>query len=214
MPLLQAKALLFDMDGTLIDTSAVIERLWRTWAESYGVDTDVLLRQAHGRRAIDTIQRFGPSGIDHNAEAKNLNHLASLETNGIVAIPGAQTFLEQLAPHEWAIVTSAQREIAKAWLSVAGLPKPEIMICAEDVCTSKPDPEGYLLAAKLLKCAPENAVVFEDSEAGLIAARAAGSKVIGIGVSHHLSYLADDWFPDFRAAIVKRRPDGCLTLLS
>ena len=96
VPLLQAKALLFDMDGTLIDTSAVIERLWRTWAESYGVDTDVLLRQAHGRRAIDTIQRFGPSGIDHNAEAKNLNHLASLETNGIVAIPGAQTFLEQL----------------------------------------------------------------------------------------------------------------------
>lgn len=200
----QARALLFDMDGTLLDSSEVIEKIWRGWAAIYNVDAEELLSQAHGRRAIETVRRFAPSGIDAVKEADALNRQAAEETVGIVAISGAQSLLQELMPQEWAIVTSAQRALAERWLKMAKLPQPTIMICAEDVGASKPSPEGYILAGQLLKCELSDAFIFEDAEAGFVAAREAGATVIGVGVSTHLSHLADKWILDYQAVKIDR----------
>ena len=98
------------------------------------------------------------------------------QTGEIAPMEGAETFLSQLRAAEWAVVTSAPRELSQHWLAAAGLPVPDLIIGADQVSRSKPDPEGYALAASLLGSAPERAIVFEDAEAGLNAGRAAGAK--------------------------------------
>jgi sugar-phosphatase len=175
----------------------IIEAIWRRWASKHGIDVTALLSQAHGRRAIETVRLFAPSGLDPETEAAWLNQQAAQETTGIAAIKGAASLLSALEAHEWAIVTSAQRLLAEHWLTAAGLPQPTVIIAAEDVAHSKPNPGGYVLAAQHLGCPPSSAVVFEDAQAGLEAGRQAGAKVIGVGGSRHLSHLADAWISDF-----------------
>ena len=136
------------------------------------------------------------------------NQQAAKETRGIKPVPGAKAFLAQLRPDEWAIVTSAKRIIAEQWLAVAGMPQPETLIAAEDVSRSKPDLEGYRLAAQRLGCEASEAIVFEDAEAGLQAGRRAGAKVVGIGSAGHLFHLADTWISSFRQVDLLREPLG------
>jgi sugar-phosphatase len=205
---MRGQIFLFDMDGTLIDSNGVIEEIWHRWAGRHGLDGPEVLAKAHGRQAAETIRLFAPAGIDQVAETAWIHEEATKETNGIRATPGAKAFLAQLRPDEWAIVTSAKRFIAEQWLAAAGLPQPEVFIAAEDVSRSKPDPEGYRLAAKRLAHEASEAIVFEDAQAGLEAGRQAGAKVVGIGSASHLIHLADTSISSFRQVDLLREPLG------
>lgn len=206
------KIFLFDMDGTLIDSNGVIEEIWYRWAERHGLAGDAVLAKAHGRQAAETVRLFAPEGVDQAAETAWINEQAAKKTHGIRATPGAREFLAALRHDEWAIVTSAKRFIAEQWLAAAGLPQPETFVAAEDVSRSKPDPEGYRLAARRLGHEASEAIVFEDAQAGLEAGRAAGAKVVGIGSAIHLFHLADSWITSFREVDLIRESLGGFTL--
>lgn len=205
---MRGKVFLFDMDGTLIDSTELIEEIWHRWADRHGIDGHAVLAKSHGRQAIETIRLFGPEGIDAEAETAWFNEQAAKGTQRIKAVMGAQAFLSKLEPHEWAIVTSANRSLAEDWLAAAGLPQPKTFIAAEDVSRSKPDPEGYRKAAELLGFESTEAIVFEDAQAGMEAGRGAGAKVVGIGSSNHLAHLADSWIADFCAIQAFREASG------
>ncbi|MET7245921.1 HAD family hydrolase [Methylobacterium sp. EM32] len=192
-----AEALLFDMDGTLVDSTPVITGLWRRWCDRHGIDAAALLNVSHGQRTIETVRRFAPPGVDPDAEAAALGEAAASARDGLVAVPGAADLLRVLPRSRWAVVTSADRAVARSWLALAGLPLPEVLVTAEDVGAGKPDPEGYLLAARRLGCAPARAVVFEDAPAGLAAGRASGARVVALATTLGPDALADhDWVPD------------------
>jgi mannitol-1-/sugar-/sorbitol-6-phosphatase len=206
--ILATEALLFDMDGTLVDSTRVITSLWRQWSARHGVDAAALLEVSHGRRTIETVRRFAPPGVDPEAEAVALGEAAAAARDGLVAVPGAADLLRALPRSRWAVVTSADLAVARSWLVLAGLPLPEVLVTAEDVAAGKPDPEGYLLAAQRLGCAPQRAVVFEDAPAGLAAGRASGARVVALATTLGSDALADhDWVRDF-SGIVFTPEDG------
>jgi len=175
-------AFLFDMDGTLLDSSAVVERVWLTWARQHGIDAKALLTDLHGVRAEDTIRRFAGPGLDIARETEWILQAELHDVEGVVALEGIGAFIERLAPDAWAVVTSATFALATVRLRAANLPLPEVFITAEDVKRGKPDPEGFLLAAKRLGVRIEECLVFEDSPAGVAAAKAAGAHVAIVGL--------------------------------
>ena len=175
------KAFLFDMDGTLLNSAASAERVWGDWARRHGLDVPAFLRTMHGRRSEDTLRDSGVAGLDIAAEAQAITDAEIDDTAGTVEIAGAAAFLATLPTSAWTIVTSASRALAEARLQAAGLPLPPLMITAEDISKGKPDPEGYLLAAKRLGVSPGDCLVFEDAEPGVRAGAAAGADVIVIG---------------------------------
>ena len=177
-------AFLFDMDGTLIDSIAAAERIWEQWARKHGLDVAVVVKAMHGVRAIETIRRFGPPGIDVEAEAAALTQAEIDDLDGIVAIDGADRFLRSLPPDAWAIVTSAPRALALPRLRVAGLPVPRVLVTADDVARGKPAPDCFLAAAAALGFPIRDCLVWEDAPAGIEAAEAAGATVIVIGATH------------------------------
>ncbi len=203
MPLLTGKtlpayAIAFDMDGTLIHSTAVVERVWRTWADEHRLDTRHLLRNIHGRRAVEVVQRFGPAHLDPVREAARLADISKSALEGLIEVKGAKALLATVPRNRWAIVTSAPRELAKAWLRYVGIPIPDIFITAEDVANGKPDPSGYRAAAAALTCRPEKMVVFEDVPAGFEAAERAGAKLVALATTHTPDDLGDrDWITDF-----------------
>ena len=176
-----AKAFAFDMDGTIVDSTDLIGRLWREWAAKHKLDADPILRAAPGRKAIDIVRQFGPPGINPEVEAGKLAASAARETIGLREIAGAKRFLKSLPLERWAIVTSAERKLADRWLSFLQFPRPSVLITSEDVNNGKPSPDGYLLATKQLGYRPEDLVAFEDSDSGLKAALAAGLRSVAIG---------------------------------
>ncbi|MFS8050207.1 HAD family hydrolase [Rhizobium sp. BR 314] len=173
-------AVLFDMDGTLVDSRAVVERVWSGWARRHGLDLQKILAVSHGRRTIDTVRQFDLPGMDPADEARQLEAIEAEEDEGIVAVCGAQQFVDQLGNEQWAVVTSAGRSLAVKRLTAAGLPIPEILITAQDVVRGKPDPQGYLLAAERLSVSPGRCLVFEDAPAGIEAGLRAGCDVVAI----------------------------------
>ncbi|WP_373414526.1 HAD family hydrolase [Ensifer aridi] len=176
-------ALLFDMDGTLLNSMAVVERVWGAWAVRNGIDPIAFLPSVHGVRAIDTISKLGLL-IDPVQEARDLAEAEIADVEGIVEIPGARAFLNALPPEKWAIVTSAPLELAARRLAAASIPLPRLMVTGEDVSAGKPDPQGYLLAAARLGVRPEDCLVFEDAPAGILAGKAAGAEVAVITGAH------------------------------
>lgn len=178
---LTSEALLFDMDGTLVDSTPVVERTWRRFARRLDLDAEEILRTAHGRRTGETVARFVPEGVDAGAETARLVAEEIADTEGIVAVPGALELLTSLPKDRWAIVTSASRELAVRRMHAAGLPLPRILVSADDVTRGKPDPEGYLTAARRLRVRPAAAIVFEDAEAGLLAAAASAATPVVVG---------------------------------
>ncbi|WP_413757016.1 HAD family hydrolase [Streptomyces sp. MMBL 11-3] len=182
---LTARALLLDMDGTLVNSDAVVERVWRRWADRHGLDGDEVMKVVHGRQGYASMAVLLPGRPMEQNHADNARMLAeeTADMDGVVAIEGAGEFLESLrvqgVPH--ALVTSADVALSTARMGAAGLSMPELRITAESVGASKPDPEGFLKGAAELGVAPEECVVFEDSGAGISAGRSAGMRVVGVG---------------------------------
>lgn len=182
-PSLTARGLLLDMDGTLVNSDAVVERVWRDWAVSKGVDPAAVLSIAHGRQGHLTMADVFPDRpmeVNH-AENEALLTRETRELDGIVPVAGALAFMAAVEAVPHALVTSADCGLATARMRAAEVRMPDVCITAEHVSASKPDPEGFLKGAAELGLPPEECLAFEDSGAGIAAARAAGMRVVGVG---------------------------------
>lgn len=186
---LRCRALLFDLDGVLADSTASVEHHWRRWAAAHGFDGDAIMHVVHGRRAIDTIRDVAPQ-LDAERELAALVEAEAGDTTGVVAAPGAAALLPRLPAGGWAVVTSGVRLVALARLRASGLPEPPLLVAADMIARGKPDPEGYLTAARRLGRAPADCVVIEDAPAGLAAARAAGMRCVALTTTHAAAELA------------------------
>ncbi|GGV78090.1 hydrolase [Streptomyces gelaticus] len=171
------------MDGTLVNSDAVVERCWRRWALREGLDPEAALEVVHGRQGYATMAVLLPDRPMEQNHADNRAMLAeeTADTDGVVPIGGAHAFMDAIAALPHALVTSADEALARARMTASGLRMPEVRVTAENVGASKPDPEGFLKGAAELGFAASDCVVFEDSEAGIAAARAAGMRVVGVG---------------------------------
>jgi mannitol-1-/sugar-/sorbitol-6-phosphatase len=186
---LRCDALLFDLDGVLVDSRACVERILREWSRANALAPDRVIRVAHGRRTIETVRIVAPH-LDAEREASTLTEIESTATEGVQPIPGARELLNSLPRSRWAVVTSGGRDVATLRLAHTGLPQPSTLICAEDVRRGKPDPEGYLSAAARLGFEPDACVVVEDAPAGLEAARHAGIRAVGVATTFDVALLA------------------------
>ena len=205
-------ALLLDLDGVLVDSTAAVERHWRTFARSHDLDAEVLLGVVHGRRSADVIVDIADQlRTTLSAALAAYDALDMGDQEGVVATAGASALIESLPIGRWAVVTSGGTEVAAARLEAAGLRQPPLMITAQDVKEGKPAPEPYLLAAHRLGMSPDTCLVVEDAPAGLEAGRAAGSRTVGVLGTHGAHELdADFHVPDLRAISVESTPGGRL----
>ena len=184
------RAFLFDIDGTLVDSSASIEHVWQQVATEFGVDADRVLGACHGRRDVDVVEEFFEPGA-RDAVIERVNVLDTQFVNGAVPAPGARQLLATLDDGQWAAVTSGPRPLMAARLRAAGLPVPPVLITADDVHFGKPHPEGFLLAAAALGVPPASCVVVEDSPAGVAAGKAAGALVVAVTTTHPADLLSE-----------------------
>lgn len=196
---LACDALLFDLDGVLIDSSACIVRNWRVWAEPHGIDVAEIMKVAHGVRSVEAIRQVAPH-LDAEAEAARLTALELMNADDVIAMPDAHALLAALPADAWTIVTSGGADLAKARLRAVGLPIPTTMVTADDVTQGKPAPEPYLLGAKRLGVSPDRCLVVEDAPAGIQAGRAAGIRVLGVSSTHTRAELLEQGV----AALVER----------
>lgn len=176
-------AVLFDIDGTLVDSTGAVERTWRQWGEAHGIDPEEILAVSHGRRSEDTIAMFLPEGQIDEAAAE-LEELELADLDGVAALPATAELLRALPPTRWAAVTSGGRRLMRARLEAAELPVPDVLVTAEDVTEGKPHPQGYLKAAAALGADPARCLVVEDAPAGIRAGLASGAAVLAVATSH------------------------------
>ncbi|MET7615522.1 HAD-IA family hydrolase [Streptomyces sp. NPDC005408] len=211
---LTARALLLDMDGTIVNSDAVVERCWRRWAIEHGLDPEAALKVVHGRQGYATMAALLPDRPMEQNHADNRVMLAqeTADTEGVVPVAGAPAFMAAIAGLPHALVTSADETLAQARMTAAGLPMPETRVTAERVGASKPDPEGFLKGAAELGFAPEDCVAFEDSEAGIEAARSAGMRVVGVG-PRAAALTPDVHVQDLTSLRVEWAPDGTIRLI-
>ena len=188
---LKCDAILFDLDGVLIDSTSCIIRHWKNWADQHGIELDKIMEVAHGIRTIETIRQVAPH-LDAQKEAQDIEVLEVSDNVGVVSIEGASQLLTGLPANAWTIVTSASLDLATARLKQANLPAPTILVTADDVQQGKPDPEPYLVGAKRLGVPVNRCVVVEDAPAGIIAGKRAGMKVIGITKTYPRELLSEN----------------------
>jgi sugar-phosphatase len=180
-------AVLFDLDGVLVHSGPVVERSWTKWARRHDLGADEVLSVCHGRTSVETVRLLTPH-LDAAAEARALEAEQARDTAGLSAGDGAMDLIRALdatltgPAHavRWAVVTSGSGPLARARLAAVGIPEPAVLITSDDVTQGKPDPEGYLLAARALDVDPRHCVVVEDSEPGARAGLRAGAAVIGV----------------------------------
>ncbi|MGW6833203.1 HAD-IA family hydrolase [Streptomyces sp. NPDC054949] len=210
---LTAKALLLDMDGTIVNSDAVVERCWRDWAASHGLDPHEALKVVHGRQGYATMAILLPERPMELNHAENVEMLAreTADTDGVVPVGGAPEFMAAIADLPHALVTSADAALARARMTAASLPMPEVRVTAESVGASKPDPEGFLKGAAELGVDPADCIVLEDSAAGIAAGQAAGMRVIGIG-SRAAAHGPTAHVLDLTSIRVHTTPDGTIHL--
>ena len=206
IPTIETAALLFDMDGVLLDSRSVVERTWRRWAGRHRRPAESILRVAHGRRTLDTLRLAAPE----LATAREVAWIEGAELedlDGIRPIPGAVPLVAALPPSRWTVVTSAGRELAAGRLGAVGLHLPGTAVTSDDVERGKPFPDGYLLAAARLGFAARDCLVVEDAPPGVEAGRAAGARVLALTTTHSREELsgADHVVPDLRSARVTAR---------
>jgi len=209
--MIDVAAVLFDCDGVLVDSAASVERAWRRWAAERGLDVDAVVAIAHGRRTEDTLRRLGFSD-DLAAEVERVEGAEIADAASVSAFREAAALLPALPPRTWAVVTSGTRALATSRLAAAGLPPPAVLVTAEDVAAGKPDPEGYLEAARRLGRPPADCVVLEDAPAGVQAALAAGMPVVALPTTHAAEELAAATLVARWEEIVVRAADGRIVL--
>jgi len=195
MTQVQCAALLFDLDGVLIDSTPAVTRVWRGWAVEHGFNPDEVIAHAHGRPSLATIRQY-LRNADHEAENREVERREIQDLEGVVPLPGALGLLASLPGDRWTIVTSCTRALAEVRIRAAGLPLPQQLITASDITHGKPHPEPYLKAASILGFAPSSCVVLEDVPAGIRSGKAAGEKVIAFTTTVKEAVLREagaDW---------------------
>jgi len=192
---LHCAALLFDMDGVLINSTPAVARVWTGWAVEHGFDPNEVIAHAHGRPSIATIREYLPNS-DYEAENREVERREIEDLEGVVPLPGALDLLRSLPEDRWTIVTSCTRPLAEVRIKAAGLPLPKKLITSNDISHGKPHPEPYLKAARLLGFSPADCIVFEDVPAGVRSGKAAGARVIALTTTVNEPSLRDagaDW---------------------
>jgi sugar-phosphatase len=208
---IECAAILFDLDGVLVDSTARVAQTWERWARKHQLDPARVIAAAHGRRTIETVQIVAPH-LAATDEVATLEASESIGTEGVFEIPGAREILASLPPDSWAIVTSGIRAVATLRIRHTHLPMPKVLVCAEDIQHGKPHPEGYLTAAQRLGVDPTGCVVIEDTPPGLEAARAGGMRSIGVCGTYAADALstADYTIPHLEALKISRAKNGRL----
>ncbi|MFQ2299107.1 HAD-IA family hydrolase [Aeromonas dhakensis] len=211
---LRARALLLDMDGTLVHSTGEVETVWRLWCRRHRLDPEPVLAMCHGVRSREVIRTLAPQ-LDLAQEVALLDDLEIHHTGQAEALAGARTLLASLPVERWALVTSASQRVARHRLRSAGLPLPALLVGAEDVEHGKPDPDPYLLAAERLGLAAADCLVFEDAPAGISSALRAGCRVVQVGGRQRLSPGISALIQDWRQVSVVVEAEGLqLTLLT
>jgi mannitol-1-/sugar-/sorbitol-6-phosphatase len=192
-------AVLFDLDGVLVESKEATERVWLDWAARHGVEPAALRAAMHGVRSVEVVRALRPD-LDAVAESEAIERRQAEDVRGLRAVPGAAEALRALGEDRVAVVTSATPELARARLGAVGIGLPAVAVFATDVERGKPDPEGYLLAAGRLGVTPAETVVVEDAPPGIEAGRAAGAAVVALTTTHDASALsaADIVIPSLR----------------
>jgi len=188
-------ALLFDLDGVLVDSTPAVIRVWSRWAIARGFDPNEVVRRAHGRPSIATIRDYLPHA-DAEIENREVERGELEDLAVVVPLPGARELLSSLPPERWTVVTSCTRRLAQTRLRAAGLPVPDRLVTCDDIENGKPDPEPYLKGASFLGFSPKDCVVVEDAPAGIGSGKAAGARVIACRTTAHEAELKDagaDW---------------------
>ncbi|MGH7580005.1 MAG: HAD-IA family hydrolase [Gemmatimonadales bacterium] len=189
----ECSAIVFDLDGVLVDSTAFVEQQWRRWASARGLRAEPFLRVCHGRRAVETIRLAAPQ-LDAEAEIAAFGPTEESTDVGAAVGPlaGAARLLAALPLWSWGVATSGPREAAGARLRSAGLPVPPVLVCAEDVTRGKPGPDVYLQAARDLRVSPAECLAVEDTPAGVEAAHSAGMPVVAVTTTHRPDQLRAD----------------------
>jgi mannitol-1-/sugar-/sorbitol-6-phosphatase len=182
MPTIFCSAILFDLDGVLLDSTRVVAEQYTRWACEHGLDPDEVMKAAHGVRTIEVVRRVAPH-LDAEEETKKIEEREAA-ANGIVAVPGAVALVNSIPRRRWAVVTSGTRSLATTRMRKFGIPIPDVLVTADDVKNGKPDPEPYLRGAELLRVQPATCLVVEDAPAGIRAAHGAGMKVISLPTTY------------------------------
>lgn len=192
---IRCAALLFDLDGVLINSTPAVARVWRKWAIERGFNPEDVVARAHGRPSLTTVREYLPHA-DHELENREVERREIEDLEGIVPLPGALGLLASLPRERWTIVTSCTRQLAQVRIKAAGLPLPEKLITSNDVTHGKPDPEPYLKGARILGVSPEECLVLEDVPAGVKAGKAGGARVVAFTTTVSESVLREagaDW---------------------
>jgi sugar-phosphatase len=190
MTTFRCAAILFDLDGVLVDSTRSVERQWRAWAREQGIDGDRVMAIAHGVRTIEVIRAVAPQ-LDAETEVRKLESREAQDRDGVVAMPGAVELVRAIPEGRWCVVTSGTRLLASTRLRLFGIPVPKVMVTADDVANGKPHPAPYLKGAELLGMNPAECLVIEDAPAGIQSAHAAGMKVIGLASTYTASALRE-----------------------
>jgi sugar-phosphatase len=203
------QAILFDLDGVLVDSTPCVTRVWKAWALEHGLDAEYVVHVAHGQRTIETVRTVAPH-LDAQRETDLVEQRELNDTDGLRLLPGAKDLLTSLPPGRYAIVTSGTRQLATKRLRVAGLPVPSKMITADDVTHGKPDPEPYLAGAAALGFQPKACLVFEDAPSGIQSAKSGNMIAVGLTTTYRAGDLleADFIIPSLDAVRVEITPSG------
>ena len=184
------RALLFDLDGTVISSLPAVDRAWSMWAESRGLVPAEILPKIHGRRSLDSLRELVPH-LDAEAENMRLQELECATLEGVTEMPGAGDFLRSLPIDRFAYVTSGTQDVATARLQYVNFPIPPVAVYGDDVANGKPAPDPFALAAQRLGVDPADCIAFEDTRAGFESATAAGCRVIMFGQLRPIGALAN-----------------------
>jgi sugar-phosphatase len=190
MQTLRASAILFDLDGVLVDSTHSVARQWRRWAVEHKIDPEKVLEIAHGRRTIEVLQLLAPH-LDWETEVRKIEKREAEDTDGVAVMPGAADLLRSVPEDRWCVVTSGTRYLALSRLKLGNLPIPRVLVSADEVVKGKPDPEPFLKGAELLGVNPAECMVIEDAPAGIRAAHAGGMKVIALSSTYAISELRE-----------------------
>jgi len=209
MPEFACSAILFDLDGVLVDSTRSVERQWRVWAAEHGLDVKMLLAVTHGLRTIETIARVAPH-LNVQSEVDRIEAREAADTEGVEVMAGARELVASIPANRWAVVTSGTRLLATARLNLARIPIPHVLVTAEDVVNGKPDPEPYRKGAERLGLSPSECIVIEDAPAGIASGRAAGARVIALAGTYPAAELGSANAIVQSLADIRVRGDGGL----